>query len=248
MVRGQLRNAVSMAFALRVESPMLVRVAVIAGACVLGAIAARAEELNPEQARAFVAGKLFSYTCFDGTVGMGRIFADGSVVGTIRPGGRGEMRFANLPPGTLRVEGSSMCAHLSGMMLTPCFRVEKIDYRRFRGSISGLGFAYCDFAQHNPRAEMVSREPDRPHTRMTSRVPPPPGAQAPPTVSSSAPLVSVQSAPMAPPQPEPPAATEAAKPGLQPGLTIEAVKRAPPAQPAAPVEAATKPAQQPPAA
>ena len=59
---------------------MLVRVAVVAGACVLGAIGARAEELGPEQARAFVVGKLFSYTCFDGTAGMGRIFADGSVV------------------------------------------------------------------------------------------------------------------------------------------------------------------------
>ncbi len=47
-----------------------------------------AEELAPEQARAFVVGKLFSYTCFDGTAGMGRIFSDGSVVGTIRPGGR----------------------------------------------------------------------------------------------------------------------------------------------------------------
>ena len=98
-----------MAVALRVESPMLVRVAVVAGTCVLGAVAAKAEELGPEQARAFVVGKLFSYSCFDGTVGMGRIFADGSVVGTIRPGGRGEVRFMHLPPGTLRVEGSSMC-------------------------------------------------------------------------------------------------------------------------------------------
>ena len=140
---------------------MLVRVAVVAGTCVLGAVAAKAEELGPEQARAFVVGKLFSYTCFDGTAGMGRIFADGSVVGTIRPGGRGEVRFMHLPPGTLRVEGSSMCAHLSGMIMQPCFRVEKIDYRRFRGSISGLGFAYCDFYQHNPRAEMMSRLPGR---------------------------------------------------------------------------------------
>src|ERR1700722_6931894 len=224
MVRGQLRNAVSMAFALRVESPMLVRVAVIAGACVLGAAAAGAEELNPEQAKAFVVGKLFSYTCFDGTAGMGRIFADGSVIGTIRPGGRGEMRFANLPPGTLRVEGGSMCAHLTGMMITPCFRVEKIDYRRFRGSLSGLGFAYCDFAQHNARAEMISRAPDLPRTRMTSRAPPPPGMQAAPA-SPSAPVVSVQSAPMAPPQPQQqPVAVDAAKPALQPGLTIEAAK------------------------
>ena len=63
---------------------MLVRVAVVAGTCVLGAVAAKAEVLGPGQARAFVVGKLFSYTCFDGTAGMGRIFADGSVVGTTR--------------------------------------------------------------------------------------------------------------------------------------------------------------------
>ncbi len=58
---------------------MLRRVAVV-GACVLGAglfatSLALAEDLNPEQARAFVVGKLFSYTCFEGTAGSGRIFA-----------------------------------------------------------------------------------------------------------------------------------------------------------------------------
>ena len=45
-----------------------------------------------------------------------------------------------------------MCAHLAGLPITPCFRVQKLDYRSFRGSISGLGFAYCDFYQRNPRA------------------------------------------------------------------------------------------------
>ena len=39
----------------------------------------------------------------------------------------------NLPPGTLRVEGSSMCAHLSGMIMQPCFRVEKIEIAAFAG-------------------------------------------------------------------------------------------------------------------
>jgi len=52
-----------------------------------GGIAA-AEDLSPEQARAFVVDKLFDYTCFDGTTGMVRIFSDGSVVGTIRSGPR----------------------------------------------------------------------------------------------------------------------------------------------------------------
>jgi hypothetical protein len=237
-----------MTFALRVESPMLSRVAVIAGACLLGALAAKAEELGPEQARAFVVGKLFSYTCFDGTAGMGRIFADGSVVGTIRPGGRGEMRFANLPPGTLRIEGSSMCAHLSGMIVQPCFRVQKIDYRSFRGSISGLGFAYCDFYQHNPRADMISRAPE-PRTRMTSRVPPPPAAQAGRMAPfQSAPLGAVQSAPMAAPAPElqqptvevakPAPAAEAAKPAP----AVEAAKPAPAETPSPPATATLRPA------
>jgi hypothetical protein len=157
---------------------MLVRVAV-ACACVLGVVvnaaSALAEELGPDQARAFVVGKLFAYTCFDGTAGMGRIFSDGSVVGTIRAGGHGEARFAALPAGTIRVEGSSMCAHLSGLPLEPCFKVEKIDYRSFRGSISGLGFAYCNFYQHNPRAQIISRAPDAPAepTQITSRAPAP---------------------------------------------------------------------------
>ena len=177
---------------------MLSRVAVVVCASILGVVSATAEELGPEQAKAFVVGKLFAYTCFDGTAGMGRIFADGSVVGTIRPGGRGEVRFASLPPGTIKVEGTSMCAHLSGMPLQPCFRVEKIDYRSFRGSVAGLGFAYCDFYQHNPRAQIISRAPE-PRTRITSRMPPPAPVQAAPVAPvQSAPVVPVQAAPIVP--------------------------------------------------
>ncbi len=156
MVRGRLRNGVNIRLKFKVESYMLLRVAVVC-ACVLGAAPAIAEELAPDQARAFVVGKLFAYTCFDGTAGMGRIFSDGSVVGTIRPGGRGETRFASLPAGTIKVEGGSMCAHLSGLPIEPCFNVQRLDYRSFRGSISGLGFAYCDFRQHNPRAQVITR-------------------------------------------------------------------------------------------
>jgi hypothetical protein len=145
---------------------MLFRVAVLS-ACVLGggllgAGAAIAEDLGPEQARAFVIGKLFSYTCFEGTAGVGRVFSDGSVVGTIRIRGQGQTRFAALPAGTLRVEGESMCAHLNGLPITPCFRVQKLDSRSFRGSISGLGFAYCDFYQRNPRTQLISGASDDP--------------------------------------------------------------------------------------
>ena len=115
-----------------------------------------AEELGADQARAFVVGKLFAYTCFEGTSGMGRIYSDGSVVGTIKIHGQGQTRFAALPAGTIRVDGGSMCAHLAGLPFTPCFRVEKIDYRSFRGSLAGLSFAYCDFYQRNPRSHLIS--------------------------------------------------------------------------------------------
>ena len=200
---------------------MLLRVAVVVSACVLGAAAVKAEELGPEQAKAFVVGKLFAYTCFDGTAGVGRIFADGSVIGTIRPGGRGEMRFANLPAGTIRIEGNSMCAHLSGLPIQPCFRVEKIDYRRFRGSISGLSFAYCDFAQHNARAEIISRASE-PRTHLSSRIP----AQA--GQAQSAPLQSapVQAAP-APTAPVTPVQVAPMTPAQAPIVPVEAARNAP---------------------
>ncbi len=140
---------------------MLRRVAVVCTCVVAVGIFATslalAEDLSPEQARAFVVGKLFSYTCFEGTAGSGRIFADGSVVGTVKFRGQGETRFATLPPGTIKVDGTSMCAHLSGLPITPCFRVQKLSYRSFRGSVAGLGFAYCDFYQRNPRTELLTK-------------------------------------------------------------------------------------------
>ena len=129
---------------------------VFALAALAAVIPAEAGELRPEQAKTFVAGKMFAYTCFEGTTGVGRIFSDGSVVGTIKIHGQGQTRFAALPAGTIRVDGGSMCAHLAGLPFTPCFRVEKIDYRSFRGSLAGLSFAYCDFYQRNPRSHMIS--------------------------------------------------------------------------------------------
>src|SRR5260370_33275842 len=87
---------------------------------------------------------------------MGRIFPDGSVVGTIKIRGQGQTRFAALPAGTIRADSQSMCAYLAGLPFTPCFRGGKIDHRSFRGSLAGLGFAHCDFYQRNPRSQLVS--------------------------------------------------------------------------------------------
>jgi hypothetical protein len=117
-----------------------------------------AAELKPEEARYFIAGKYFSYRCFEGTTGGGRINTDGSVLGTIQPGGSGPTRVVALPAGTIRVQNDSICALLPGASIQPCFTVTQMDSRTFRGAIAGLDFAHCDFIRQNPRLE---RTPQR---------------------------------------------------------------------------------------
>jgi hypothetical protein len=121
-----------------------------------------AGELRPEEARKFVAGKYFSYTCFDGTSGAGRINADGSVLGTIQISGAREVHLVALPTGTVRVQPDSICASLRGMPFEPCFKVEQTDPKSFRGSLAGLNFAYCDFTRRNPRLEVSSQRASHP--------------------------------------------------------------------------------------
>jgi hypothetical protein len=105
------------------------------------------EELTASEARQFVVGKVFSFTCFEGTKGAGRIYADGSVAGSIQFRGNGPIRYASLPAGTLHVNGERVCASVRGVPFQPCFNLQKIDHQSFRGSLSGLGFAYCDFTR-----------------------------------------------------------------------------------------------------
>jgi len=115
----------------------------------LAASSACAESLTPDAARRFVTGKRFAFNCFDGSRGAGRIYDDGSVIGTIQFRGAGPARTLSLPTGTLRVRGEAVCASLPGMPFDPCFHIEKTDDRSFRGSLSGLGFAYCDFTRRD---------------------------------------------------------------------------------------------------
>ena len=173
------------------------RVVAVVSALALSAGFAYAEELSPEQARAFVIGKLFSYTCFDGTVGMGRIFGDGSVVGTIRPSGQGPVRFAALPAGTIKVSSTSVCAHLNGLMFEPCFRVQKTDMRSFRGSLAALSFAYCDFTQHNPRTQLTSNDPMM-RAQEAALAMPRASAMMPAAVTTRVPVTPVTTAPATP--------------------------------------------------
>ncbi len=132
-------------------------VIVVAG--IIAVMPAWAGELKPPEAKRFIAGRYFSYTCFEGTSGAGRINADGSVIGTIQVRGSGPVRLVALPTGTIRVQPDSICASLRGMPFQPCFTIQQTDARSFRGSLSGLGFAYCDFTRRNPRLEISTTPP-----------------------------------------------------------------------------------------
>src|SRR5262245_12126238 len=134
---------------------MIARVAIVVVTLLAPVTTAQAEVLSPEAARRFVAGKLFAFNCFDGSRGAGRIYGDGSVIGTIQLRGTGPVRAVWLPAGTLRVRGEAWCASLQGMAFEPCFRLEKTTERSFRGS--WLGFAYCDFTRRMSVAGMGPR-------------------------------------------------------------------------------------------
>ena len=118
-------------------------IAVMAGLAT--ALPAIAGEMTASEARHFVVGKLFSYTCFDGTRGMARIHEDGSVDGFIQVRGTGLTQYGTMPVGTLRADGERVCASLPRSIMQPCFHLERTTDNRFRGSIFGMSFAYCDF-------------------------------------------------------------------------------------------------------
>jgi len=140
------------------------RFAALAAGLMGGVIAGAAfsDELKPEDAKRFVANKLFSYTCFDGTNGAGWIHSDGSVVGTIQEGSA-PVRHVSLPSGTIRITSDSICVWLRGALLQPCFNVVRTSPLSFRGSIRGLDFAYCDFVRRNPRPRITGGQESRAH-------------------------------------------------------------------------------------
>jgi hypothetical protein len=109
------------------------------------ALPAMAGSMSADEARRFVANKVFAFTCFDGTRGAGRVFDDGGAAGSVQFSGSGPNRFMRLPGNTLQVRGESICASIKGIPFEPCFNLTKTSDRSFRGSVSGMGFAYCDF-------------------------------------------------------------------------------------------------------
>jgi hypothetical protein len=121
---------------------------------------ALAENLDAEAARRFVVGKLFEFTCFDGSRGAGRVYDDGTVIGTIQFRGSGLVRSVWLPAGTLKIKGETVCASLNGISFEPCFDLNRTDDQSFRGSLLGLDFAYCNFTHR--LSVSVGRQPSEP--------------------------------------------------------------------------------------
>jgi len=135
---------------------------VAAGAMIAPALAGM---MTADEARKFVAGKVFTFTCFDGTRGAGRILDDMGAAGAVQFSGSGPIRHVRLPGNTLQIRGKSVCASLRGLPFEPCFNLDKTDDRSFRGSVSGMGFAYCDFHHQGAAQMMMARAVARPRHR-----------------------------------------------------------------------------------
>jgi hypothetical protein len=139
----------------------LVLGAVTAGAMIVPALAGM---MNADEARRFVSGKVFAFTCFDGTRGAGRILDDMGAAGSIQFSGSGPIRHLRLPGNTLQVRGQSVCASLKGLPFEPCFNLDKRDESTFRGSVSGMGFAYCEFHHQGAAQMLMARAVARPRS------------------------------------------------------------------------------------
>src|SRR6202140_2930412 len=146
--------------------------AITASAVIVPAVAGM---MDADEARKFVAGKVFAFTCFDGTRGAGRILDDMGAAGAVQFSGSGPIRHVRLPGNTLQVRGQAVCASIKGIPFEPCFNLDKRDERSFRGSVSGMSFAYCDFHHQGATQMLMARAAA--HPRSLRRMEPPAEAQ-----------------------------------------------------------------------
>ena len=82
-----------------------------------------AGSMNADEARRFVAGKVFAFTCFDGTRGAGRILDDLGAAGAVQFSGAGPVKHLRLPGNTLQIRGQNVCASIKGIPFEPCFNL-----------------------------------------------------------------------------------------------------------------------------
>jgi hypothetical protein len=57
-----------------------------------------------------------------------------------------------------------VCASIKGVPFEPCFNLDKTGDRSFRGSVSGMSFAYCDFNNQGAAQMLLARAVARPRS------------------------------------------------------------------------------------
>ena len=91
--------------------------------------------------------------------------------GSIQFSGSGPIRHVRLPGNTLQIRGQAVCASIKGLPFEPCFNLDKRDDRSFRGSVSGMGFAYCDFRHQGASQMLMARSVARPRSLLRREEP-----------------------------------------------------------------------------
>jgi hypothetical protein len=188
---------------------MLARFVLGAAVSVAAIVPAMAGQMNAEEAKRFVSGKVFTFTCFDGTRGAGRILDDMGALGSVQFSGSGPIRHVRLPGNTLLIRGQAVCASLRGLPFEPCFNLDKQDEVSFRGSVSGMGFAYCDFHHQGGAQMLMARAVAHPRS---SRSPERTGSVE---ISTRAETPAVESSRLEPVSSEPKAAPAKSEPPLE---------------------------------
>jgi hypothetical protein len=188
---------------------MFARFVLGATVAVVAIVPAMAGQMNAEEAKRFVTGKVFTFACFDGTRGAGRILDDMGALGSVQFSGSGPVRHVRLPGNTLQIRGQAVCASLRGIPFEPCFNLDKQDEVSFRGSVSGMSFAYCDFHNQGGAQMLMARAVVHPRSRrpveQTGSV----------EVSTRVETPAVESAKLEPLTPEPKAAPAKSEPALE---------------------------------
>jgi hypothetical protein len=194
----------------------LVLGAVTAAAMIVPALAGM---MNADEARRFVTGKVFAFTCFDGTRGAGRIMDDLGAAGSVQFSGSGPIRHVRLPGNTLQIRGQAVCASIKGLPFEPCFNLDKQDDRSFRGSVSGMGFAYCDFRHQGASQMLMARSVARPRSLL--RQEPSRSADARAEVTGRVETPAVESAKLEPVKAEPKVEQVKSEPARSESVTSE---------------------------
>ena len=190
---------------------MLARFVLGATVAVVATVPALAGQMNAEEAKRFVSGKVFTFTCFDGTRGAGRILDDMGAAGSVQFSGAGPIRHVRLPGNTLQIRGQAVCASLHGVPFEPCFNLDKRDEVSFRGSVSGMSFAYCDFHHQGGATMLMARAVAHPRSRRERAVEQTGSVE----VSARVETPAVESAKLAPIGSEPKPAPAKSEPALE---------------------------------